>query len=55
MPDKVKELQAQWDAWNVSNVRPLWGGGEADTKGAAPGTPAKKKRIKGKKKGAEEE
>jgi len=55
MPDKVKELQAQWDSWNVSNVRPLWGGGAADTKGGAPGTPAKKKRNKGKKKGAEEE
>jgi len=27
MPDKVKELQAKWDAWNKSNVPPLWGAG----------------------------
>jgi arylsulfatase A-like enzyme len=26
-PDKVKELQAKWDAWNASNVKPLWGAG----------------------------
>ncbi len=25
-PDKVKELQAAWDAWDKSNVAPLWGG-----------------------------
>ncbi len=25
-PEKVKELQAVWDAWNKSNVAPLWGG-----------------------------
>ena len=29
MPDKVKELQAKWDAWNKDNVAPLWGGGRA--------------------------
>jgi arylsulfatase A-like enzyme len=23
-PDKVKELRAAWDAWNESNVAPLW-------------------------------
>jgi len=28
-PDKVKELQAKWDAWNKSNVAPLWGDGGA--------------------------
>jgi arylsulfatase A-like enzyme len=35
MPDKVKELQAKWDAWNKSNVPPLWGsagGGEGGGK-----------------------
>jgi len=35
-PDKVKELQAKWDAWNKSNVPPLWGsagGGEGGGKG----------------------
>lgn len=28
-PDKVRELQAAWDAWNAANVPPLWGGGAA--------------------------
>jgi arylsulfatase A-like enzyme len=28
MPDKVKELQATWDAWNTANVAPLWGTGQ---------------------------
>jgi arylsulfatase A-like enzyme len=28
-PDKAKELQAAWDAWNKGNVAPLWGGGKA--------------------------
>ena len=27
MPDKVRELQAMWNAWNASNVPPLWGSG----------------------------
>jgi arylsulfatase A-like enzyme len=27
-PDKLKELQAAWDAWNKGNVAPLWGGGK---------------------------
>ena len=27
MPEKVAELQAKWDAWDVDNVAPLWGGG----------------------------
>lgn len=26
MPEKVKELQAKWDVWNASNIKPLWGG-----------------------------
>jgi arylsulfatase A-like enzyme len=26
MPDKLKELQAKWDAWNATLVKPLWGG-----------------------------
>ncbi|MBM3290175.1 MAG: sulfatase [Candidatus Hydrogenedentes bacterium] len=30
MPEKVKELQADWDAWNANNIAPLWerSGGE---------------------------
>jgi arylsulfatase A-like enzyme len=27
MPDKLNELQAKWEAWDKSNVVPLWGGG----------------------------
>jgi arylsulfatase A-like enzyme len=27
-PDLVKELQAEWDAWNAGNVAPIWTGGE---------------------------
>jgi len=45
-PDKMKELQAKWDAWNKSNVAPLWGGGKSDSDGPEPGAPAKKKRQK---------
>ncbi|MDZ4402400.1 sulfatase-like hydrolase/transferase [Prosthecobacter sp.] len=45
MPDKVKELQAKWDAWNHTNVSPLWGSkGKGD--GAEPGKPMKKKKKK---------
>lgn len=29
MPDKVKELQAKWEAWNKDNVNPAWGGAAA--------------------------
>ena len=38
MPDKVKELQTQWDAWNVANIKPLWSDGKQD--GDGPGAPA---------------
>jgi hypothetical protein len=27
MPDKLKELEGKWDAWNKGNADPLWGGG----------------------------
>ena len=43
MPDKVEELQSRWDAWNVANVKPLWGGGQKDSDGAEPGAPLPKK------------
>ena len=43
MPDKVKELQSKWDAWNVANVKPLWGGGRMASDGAEHGDPAPKK------------
>jgi hypothetical protein len=25
MPDKVKELKADWDRWNAEQKPPLWG------------------------------
>ena len=48
MPDKIKELQSRWDAWNMANVKPLWGGGQTDNDGAEPGAPAPKKGKRGK-------
>jgi arylsulfatase A-like enzyme len=27
-PDKVKQLQAEWEKWNADNVPPGWGGGK---------------------------
>jgi arylsulfatase A-like enzyme len=36
-PDKVQSLQAAWDAWNATLVKPLWGGGRGDSDGAEPG------------------
>ena len=36
MPEKVKELQSLWNAWNAGNVAPLWGGGRANSGGAQP-------------------
>jgi hypothetical protein len=44
MPDKRRELQARWDAWNATLVPPLWGGGRRDNDGAEPGAPAKKRK-----------
>jgi arylsulfatase A-like enzyme len=46
MPDKVKELQSRWDAWNIANVEPLWGGGRTDSGGAEPAAAAPKKAKK---------
>lgn len=36
-PDKLKELQAKWDAWNATLAKPLWGGDWRDSDGAEPG------------------
>ncbi len=44
MPDKVKELQAKWDAWNQSNVPPLWGEGKANSDGPEPSGQKKRKK-----------
>jgi len=38
LPDKVKELQANWDAWNSANVKPLWGKADSDNDGPEPGS-----------------
>ena len=44
MPDKVRELQAKWDAWNTGNVRPPWGAQHLD--GGIAESGAAKKRAK---------
>jgi arylsulfatase A-like enzyme len=44
MPDKLKELQTKWDAWNVTLAKPLWGEGAGDSDGAEPGAPVKKRK-----------
>jgi arylsulfatase A-like enzyme len=36
-PNKLKELEAAWNAWNATLVKPLWGGGKSDSDGAEPG------------------
>lgn len=41
MPEKAKELQAKWDAWNLGNIKPLWGTDGSDSDGAEPGAPVK--------------
>ena len=28
MPGKIKDLQATWNKWDKSNIKPLWGGGD---------------------------
>ncbi|MFO0904287.1 MAG: sulfatase-like hydrolase/transferase [Pirellulales bacterium] len=33
-PDRVRQLQAQWDAWDKANSPPLWGGGAGTGAGA---------------------
>ncbi len=47
MPDKMKELQSKWDAWNATLVPPLWGNaGGSDSDGPEPGAPAKERKRK---------
>ncbi len=48
-PAKLKELQAKWDAWNATLVKPLWGSGKRDFDGAEPVSPGSGKRKKIKK------
>jgi arylsulfatase A-like enzyme len=44
MPDKVKELQAKWDAWNADNVKSAWGNDRQDNDGAEPGAKRKERK-----------
>lgn len=37
-PEKVKELQALWDAWNLDNIAPSGGNGAGDNDGSEPGS-----------------
>ena len=48
MPDKVKELQTTWDAWNATLMKPATGAGARDNDGDEPGAPAKKAKRKAK-------
>lgn len=49
MPEKVRELQSKWDAWNTTLVPPLWGGkGAANNVGKNRSVQAKGKRRKAK-------
>lgn len=48
MPEKVKELQSRWAAWNAANLRPLWGSTHTDNDGAEPGTRPPKRTKTGK-------
>jgi arylsulfatase A-like enzyme len=48
-PEKVKELQWQWDAWNKSNVAPLWASTTSDSDGPEPGVARTQKRKQAKK------
>lgn len=34
MPEKVRELQARWNAWNAGNPEPLWGSGGGEGQGS---------------------
>ncbi|WP_414664379.1 sulfatase-like hydrolase/transferase [Horticoccus sp. 23ND18S-11] len=43
MPDKAKELQARWDAWNATLMKPATGGGGGDDDGDEPGRKKRKK------------
>jgi arylsulfatase A-like enzyme len=46
MPDKVRELQAEWDAWNKTLAAPLWGGGVKVGEEGKPGGKAARKAAK---------
>jgi arylsulfatase A-like enzyme len=45
MPEKAKELQAKWDAWNATLMKPLWEFGPSDSDGDAVQKKTKKKKA----------
>jgi arylsulfatase A-like enzyme len=44
MPDKAKDLQAKWDAWNATLMKPLWGFDRSDSDGDPAAKKGKKKK-----------
>ncbi|MCE9545295.1 MAG: sulfatase [Planctomycetia bacterium] len=42
-PEKVEQLQAKWNAWNATLVKPLWGDDRVDNDGPEPGGPKKRR------------
>ena len=44
MPEKAKELQTKWDAWDTTLIKPLWGFGKSDSDGDPTAAKAKKKK-----------
>ena len=44
--EKVREMQAKWDAWNSTLVKPLWGGDHSGDDTAQPGAEKKSGRKK---------
>ena len=45
MPDKVRQLQDLWNAWNSGNVAPLWGSGRQEGAAGESGRAGKKNRT----------
>jgi arylsulfatase A-like enzyme len=45
-PAKARELQAKWDAWNATLIKPLWGRGTVAEEGADPAAARKRERRK---------
>jgi len=46
MPEKVKELQSDWDRWNQGNISPLWGAGNQGEGNGGGGNGGAKKNAK---------
>lgn len=44
-PEKLKELQSKWDAWNSALVKPGWGGEPSNVGGRKPGANKRPRRV----------